>query len=235
MERGSLKDTFDDIYTLNQQKRATVAEVWSEQGWNLSFRRPFNDWDIPRLIDFIKKLEQFKGTSNNQDRLEWLGQGQGRFSVRGAYRKFNPYNNQIDNWPWKLIWKVKILYKVSCFTWLLAKQAVLTQENLMKRGFQLSPRCFLCKEEVETVNHLFLHCRTRNQIWRTFTGMKGLNWVMPRKIEQALKIWSSYANIVFYKDRWKMIPACIWWSVWTERNLRCFQNKENNLQKMKMH
>ena len=71
-----------------------------------------------------------------------------------------------------MIWKAKIPYKVSCFTWLLAKHVVLTQENLMKRGIQLSPRCFLCGEKAETVTHLFLHCRITNQLWHLFVNKK---------------------------------------------------------------
>ncbi|KAF3627228.1 hypothetical protein FXO37_29963 [Capsicum annuum] len=55
-------------------------------------------------------------------------------------------------------------------------EAVLTQKNLMKRGFHLSPRCFLCGEEVETVTHLFLDCRITNLLWDLFINMKGLNW-----------------------------------------------------------
>lgn len=39
LEQGSLKTLFLDIFWLNQQIRATVAEIWSSQGWNLSFRR----------------------------------------------------------------------------------------------------------------------------------------------------------------------------------------------------
>ncbi|WMV42981.1 hypothetical protein MTR67_036366 [Solanum verrucosum] len=58
------------------------------------------------------------------------------------------------------------------------------------------------------------------QLWEMFLSKKGLNWVMPRKIDQTLKIWSSYANLSDHKDRWKIIPACIWWAAWTERNLR---------------
>ncbi|WMV14232.1 hypothetical protein MTR67_007617 [Solanum verrucosum] len=85
-----------------------------------------------------------------------------------------------------MIWKAKIPYKVSCFTWLLAKQAVLTQENLMKRGIQLSPRCFLCGEKAETVTHLFLHCRITNQLWDLFINKKELKWVMPRRVTQTL-------------------------------------------------
>ncbi|WMV29687.1 hypothetical protein MTR67_023072 [Solanum verrucosum] len=53
-------------------------------------------------------------------------------------------NQQIKNWPWKQIWKSRIPYKVSCFVWLLAKEATLTQDNVMKRGITLCSRCFLC-------------------------------------------------------------------------------------------
>ena len=43
LDQAPLRDTFNDIYTLNQQQRVIMAEVCSNQGWNLSFRRPFND------------------------------------------------------------------------------------------------------------------------------------------------------------------------------------------------
>ncbi|XP_049372092.1 uncharacterized protein LOC125837001 [Solanum verrucosum] len=187
LEQGPLKTLFPDVFILNQQQRATVAEVWSNQGWNLSFRRPFNDWEIQRVVEFYRTLEQFRGGNTVQDCLEWKDHKQGRFSVKGAYKKFNPFNTQINGWPWKMIWKAKIPYKVSCFTWLLAKQAVLTQENLMKRGIQLSPRCFLCGEKAETVTHLFLHCRITNQLWDLFINKKELKWVMPRRVHMAWK------------------------------------------------
>ncbi|KAG5617980.1 hypothetical protein H5410_017804 [Solanum commersonii] len=59
--------------------------------------------------------------------------------------------------------------------------------------------------------------------------MLGMNWVMPRRVTQTLRIWSSDASIIWRKERWKIIPACIWWFVWKERNLRCFQNKSNSI------
>ena len=34
LELGPLKTLFPDVFILNQQQRATVAEVWSNQGWN---------------------------------------------------------------------------------------------------------------------------------------------------------------------------------------------------------
>lgn len=56
-ERGTLRALFSDIYIINQQERVTVAEVWSNQVWNLSFRRLLSDVEIQRLADCFKILE----------------------------------------------------------------------------------------------------------------------------------------------------------------------------------
>ncbi|WMV52346.1 hypothetical protein MTR67_045731, partial [Solanum verrucosum] len=37
------------------------------------------------------------------------------------------------------------------------------------------------------------------------------------------------------EDWWELIPACIWWSLWKERNGRCFEDKRNNIQKIRMN
>lgn len=37
------------------------------------------------------------------------------------------------------------------------------------------------------------------------------------------------------KKRWGMIPACIWWTLWNERNSRCFEDNANSIQKIKMN
>lgn len=88
------------------------------------------------------------------DILRWQGAKEGGVIVGATYRKLNQVDHQSYNWPWKHIWKVKIPHKVACFVW-LAKEAVLTQENLMKRGITLCSRCFFCGETAETAKHLF--------------------------------------------------------------------------------
>ncbi|XP_015169282.1 uncharacterized protein [Solanum tuberosum] len=39
----SLKDRFLDIFTLAQHQQKTVAEMWTQQGWDLILRRNLND------------------------------------------------------------------------------------------------------------------------------------------------------------------------------------------------
>ncbi|WMV20535.1 hypothetical protein MTR67_013920, partial [Solanum verrucosum] len=132
-------------------------------------------------------------------------------------------------------WKVKIPHKVACFIWLVARKAVLSHEGLKKRGFHLCSKCYMCGEESETINHFFLHCKLTGQLWRIFLNLKGIMWVMPRDTLEVLECWNKYSTQSEQKERWKIIPACIWWTVWKERNQRCFEDNHSSIQKLKMN
>ena len=114
----------------------------------------------------------------------WKIGSKGVFSVKSANKDLNHSNSndRMELWPWQMIWKPKISYKVNCFTWLLAKEAVLTQKNIKKQKFQLCSRCYLCEEQAETVNHLFLHCKWTDQLWMIFSSLRKIIWVKPRNI-----------------------------------------------------
>jgi len=155
--------------------------------------------------------------------------------VGKAYRWLNSHNQQNVNWPWKTIWKVNIPYKVSCFIWLLSKEAVLTQYNLMKKGIILCPRCVFCGEQADTVRHLFLHCKITCQLWRLFINLKGFSWTMPGKVTEALQSWEEAGVLARSRSRWRIIPASILWTIWKERNSRCFENIENSIEQIKLN
>lgn len=130
--------------------------------------------EVPRVAEFFSVLNQFMGLQTGEDRLWWQGNNKGSYRVNAAYHLMSQTNHQIPNWPWKLIWKTKVPYKVSCFVWLLAREAASTLDNLMKRGKILCSRCFMCKETAETVNHLFLHCKFTGMIWSIILNLKGI-------------------------------------------------------------
>lgn len=37
------------------------------------------------------------------------------------------------------------------------------------------------------------------------------------------------------QDRWKLIHACTWWTIWEERNPTCFEDRYSSTQKNKMN
>ena len=96
-------------------------------------------------------------------------------------------------------------------------------------------KILLCEEQAEIVDHLFLHCKWTNQLWRIFSSLRKITWVKPRKRAQLLNCWINIGNTTIKEERWRIVPACIWWTVWKERNQRCFEGKKNNLQNFKMN
>ncbi|WMV53851.1 hypothetical protein MTR67_047236 [Solanum verrucosum] len=48
---------------------------------------------------------------------------------------------------------------------------------------------------------------------------------MPRTTFEVLTHWQGIGKRGSKEDWWKNIPACIWWTLWKERNGRCFEGK----------
>lgn len=132
-----------DIFNLVQHQQKTLTELRTKQGWDLTFRRMINDWELNRVNKFYSTLENFGGLQEGADRFWWNGHSSGSYKVSSAYKVLNQTNQQVENWPWKHTWKTKIPHKVACFAWLFTKEASLSPENLMRRGISLCPRCYL--------------------------------------------------------------------------------------------
>ena len=89
-------------------------------------------------------------------------------------------------------------------------------------------------EHVVTVNHLFLYCRITGQLWRLLLNFRGKAWSMPGKITGALISWEQAELLDKKRGRWRIVPASIWSTIWKERNFRCFESIENNMQQIKL-
>ena len=54
------------------------------------------------------------------------------------------------------IWYFNIPLKIKCFVWLTCNKKINTWDILSKNGWIEPNRCSLCKEEAESVEHLFV-------------------------------------------------------------------------------
>jgi hypothetical protein len=66
-------------------------------------------------------------------------------------------------------------------------------------------------------------------LWNAFFDRFGLCWVMPGSVKELLTSWwssgRSRSAVV-----WKMVPLCIMWCIWSERNLRCFEDSSRSIE-----
>ncbi|XP_019234325.1 PREDICTED: uncharacterized protein LOC109214820 [Nicotiana attenuata] len=207
---------------LSRDKDSTISKYRENSSWNTLFRRNVNDWELEELLTLLARLEECMLDTQSADRLKWGNSKEGIYSVKAGYTHLHAQNDLINNWPWKLIWRTKLPTKVICFTWIAIREACLTQDNLLKRSFQIPNRCYMCRQAAETTNHLLLHCSVVYDIWCMFYSIFGLSWVMPQSTKEAVEVWSSLKAGKSIKKIWNMIPACIFWVVWAERNRRCF-------------
>ncbi|WMV50233.1 hypothetical protein MTR67_043618 [Solanum verrucosum] len=73
--QASLQVAFPDLMIFSRNPEATIFESWSNQGWNLNFRRHLYDWERDRLITLLCEVENFPGTAVQSDTLRWRHQG----------------------------------------------------------------------------------------------------------------------------------------------------------------
>lgn len=48
-----------------------LLEIVGHPGWNITFRRHLNDWEVERLASLLGFLETFNGIATGPDSLKW--------------------------------------------------------------------------------------------------------------------------------------------------------------------
>ena len=136
--------------------------------------------------------------------------------------------------PWKSIWKQKIPSRVAFFVWTAALGKCLTIDNLRKRKVWILDWCYMCKCNGELVDHLFLHCPVAMDLWAIVFGSFGVSRVMPQSVVGLLAYWQGRFGRHRNGYIWLMVPHCLLWYLWRERNSRRFEDKERSISDLKL-
>jgi hypothetical protein len=220
-----LKDSFPDLYACASNKAATISEVLVRENgrvdWQVTFMRNFNDWELDNVASFLGLLQTHCPSRVVDDGLWWSLKNSGIFDVRSRYSSLR--ESPLSIFPWKCIWRTKAPRRACFFVWTAAWQKILTCENLRKRGYSITSWCCMCCCNGETVEHLLLHCHVAGALWNWIFEAFGIFWVMSGTVAELLHSWWNGLGR-HSSDIWNLIPACLMWTIWKERNHRTFED-----------
>ena len=229
----ALSLTFPNLFRLTTQKNARAADLWNresgEGGWNPTFPRSFNDWEMEEVDRFLQILCRKQINPLMEDKILFKGSRNDGFSVKIMYRVLD-CSPQVE-FPSRSIWNPVIPPRLGFFAWEASWGRVLTLDQLQRRGKALANRCFLCEEE--DINHLLLHCKKAKMLWDLVLSIVGTSWVFPNSVFQMLLAWQGAPVGNKRKKIWMATPVCLFWTVWHKRNLMVFEDKATSDQRTK--
>ena len=77
---------------------------------------------------------------------------------------------------------------------------------------------------MESVDHLLLFCPIAHSLWTYMLRLFGIDWVMPGSVVDLLFCWYHWLG-KHSSDIWDLLPGCLMWTIWTERNRRSFEDE----------
>ncbi len=215
------------IFLAARHRDRRVKECWGENGWQWELILDGIDASSVSLSASILQLKAEISTlapANSCDSIRWRWSNSGIFTVKSAYKVLQ--DGGLRGSPYVRIWSIKVPLKVKIFVWLVLRGRVRTKENLSKVGWTGELHCTLCPDVCETIDHLFLTCPTTSAILLSLL----LDNLSVNRCSTVVTLWDAYGALggVAGKLALRTIAAT-WWTVWLERNRRCFEQKKQPL------
>jgi zinc-binding in reverse transcriptase len=182
----------------------------------LSFNRNLTVTLNTQLLELYNKLAQVQ-LGTEEDSITWRWSNSGVFTTNSYYYWLE--FGGIKSPQFQITWSAYISLKIKIFLWLVQKNKILTKENLRKRGWQGDTKCIFYNE-LETTEHLFVHCSISVCLWNWFTSYNNFQF----NCNCIQELWLIDANIP-YKDPklCELVRGTFLWVIWNERNRLIFK------------
>ena len=72
------------------------------------------------------------------------------------------------------------------------------------------------------------------ELWYMVLGLFGVSWVMPQSIVGLLACWQGRLGRHWNVHLWLIVPHCLMWCLWREKNSECFEDNERSIPDLKL-
>jgi hypothetical protein len=121
-----------------------------------------------------------------------------------------------------MLWKSKAPNICKLTQCLALNNKLLTWDNCVKRGWCGPNRCILCKNDSESITHLFIFCPFASQVMKLIKeNLKSKSIWNKEILDEGLKEWEMDRSIKLYASLPSLFVSNTWWA----RNSATFKDK----------
>lgn len=187
-------------------------------------------WESQRMDaqcrELGEKIGPPPGLTDDEDKLQWMPGRTGGFSLQSAVESMGKCSQDVE---WKeYVWWKRHITRYAFISWLAFWGRLPTLDRLTQWGVVQEGKCYLCRNQSETNEHLFFTCSYARKVWRdvmTFCGYKAApdQWMRRGEwMRNRPKPWRS----TLQKEIFLLGMSVMIYMVWRERNARCFDAKQ---------
>ena len=99
--------------------------------------------------------------------------------------------------------------RICLFAWEVTWAKILTLDQLKKGEWRIPNRCYLCKIEDETSDHILIHCLKARLLWQLIFALFGIQWVLNCSVREVPLSWHGSFIGKKRKKAWKVSLLCL--------------------------
>ncbi|XP_031091127.1 uncharacterized protein LOC115996126 [Ipomoea triloba] len=211
---SSLLTTRDIIRRHSRWRDASVSSLFINNSlkWDLDIiSEIFNHRDVALIANTPLPI------ANRDDKLVWMGEDRGNFTVKSCYRLLIGEQPEASKLDWANLWKLKVHPKVKSFMWQACSSCLPTTDLLRIKKVNCIADCPLCHQADESIFHLFAQCPFALQCWHlssiqiSYSGVPSIGEWLTNNMKQ----FDKHSCCL-------MLTIC--WYIWFARNDMVWNN-----------
>ena len=231
----SLKQTLPHLFSAIavRARRRTVYDAISGRRWISDIKGALNMQVLIEYLHLWDLLSNIELQAGVDDTHIWRFSTSRVYSTKSTYEALFIGATQFGSW--ERIWKSWAPGKCKFFMWTMAHNRCWIADRLAKRGLNHPPKCPLCDQVGESIDHLLVSCVFTRQFWFCILQQFGLQAVAPRLDEHCFFDWWAKASSRFSGQVKEGVDSIIIlgsWLVWKHRNYCVFDGGTPSLSRV---
>lgn len=123
---------------------------------------------------------------------------------------------------YKALWNTRLQPRFSIFMWRVLHQRLAVGAEFLKLGIFKYPFCAHCEEEIETIDHMFIHCEPASIIW----SWVKVSFDVSLPLFSLADLWKFVIQVQMRTEKILLVATVqlVLYYLWKARNERRFQD-----------